>query len=95
MSRTGRECLNCGEDATAGTSLPVGDNGDIVAIDYKGSWAGVPACATCVELHRVAGSNGPAVLDVYEKAVRNRREDLETILKAMRDTRELFEGLPL
>lgn len=94
MAPVNTDCRNCGEDASGGSSIPVDNNAEIVAIDYKGPWGGVPACRTCVELHAAAGPCGPAVLDIYEKTIRARNDNLGRCRTLLEQIEELAEQRP-
>lgn len=80
-------CRNCEAtiDGLAG-SLPVDNNADFVAVDFAGEWGGVPACMDCVRIHAAAGPHGPAVLELYAKAV-------EQLHARIREARELFDKI--
>ena len=46
-------CCMCGVISPGKWGIPVGETGEIVANDFDGEWAGVPACQRCHDRHAV------------------------------------------
>ena len=92
MTGTRETCANCGEPYRGDYSLPVDSNGDFVAVDFAGEWAGVPSCKQCHDIHKAAGSSGPAVLKAFELAAEELHATLEHARNALESIRSATQA---
>lgn len=94
MSRDGT-CCNCGEPCDGSHSLPVDNNAEIIScMRERTPWGAVPSCKVCHDLHAAAPHDGPKVLDIYEKATREKNEELERFRDAFKRIDSIvMEGL--
>lgn len=85
-------CCNCGEAASGHHSLPVDDDGDIIANTSRKDWAGRPSCEACYLLHQAGGANGVNVLVAYVRVSGALRERLRLARAAIAGTGKTMQA---
>lgn len=91
VTRSATYCAGCESelhDGSGGQSLPIDNNGDVVANDYAGEWAGRPCCRTCYDVHKAAG---PVALEAHVKATADLSRQLEDTRAKLAEVRNVAQ----